>query len=115
MNDVEVITRFKPVRVRSPAHIRRIRTLPCSIPGCKGQPVDPHHLKCSPEGGGTVVASDIWAVPLGRWCHHDAAATDGVHATGREADWWGKHGLDPIAIAERHAEASRCLGILPRL
>lgn len=108
----EVTPNFKQPRVRSKAHLARIKTLPCSIPGCKGQPVDPHHLKIGPEGGGTVVASDIWAVPLGRWCHHDAAAPDGVHRTGKEAEWWAKHNLDPIALAKHHADVSRRMGIL---
>jgi hypothetical protein len=47
----------KPVRLRSPVHLRRLMTLRCTIPGCSGWPVDPHHLKCGPEGGGSVRAS----------------------------------------------------------
>lgn len=112
MNEFQVTPMFKTKRVRSRKHLERLKMMPCSIPGCKGQPVDAHHLKCGPEGGGSVVASDIWAVPLGRWCHHDAIAPDGVHRTGNERDWWARHGLDPLAIAEHHAAVSRALGIL---
>lgn len=96
----DVVTRFKVPRVRSPKHLARLKTLPCCICGSRVQ-VDPHHLKIGPEGGGTVTASDRWTVPLGRFCHHDAAAPDGVHRTGREADFWARHAIDPLALAER--------------
>lgn len=91
----------RPGRLRSPLHLKRLRTLPCSVPGCRGWPVDAHHLKCGPEGGGTVRASDNYAVPLCHFGHHVAGAKDGVHATGREADWWHAKGLDPLSIASR--------------
>lgn len=113
MSEAEVTPRFKIERVRSRSHLDRLKTLPCSITGCKRQPVDPHHLKCSPEGGGSVVAGDNWAVPLCRYGHHDAAAPDGVHRTGNEVAWWVRHGLNPLAIARHHAEVSRALGLLP--
>jgi len=48
-----------------------------------------------------VTAGDDWVVPLGRYCHHDAAARDGVHKTGDEVSWWERQGIDPIALAER--------------
>lgn len=114
----EVTTRFKAERVRSRRHLDRIKNLPCCIPLCRRGPVDPHHLKCGPEGGGTVRASDIWAVPLCRM-HHDAAYPRSVHS-GRdlrdrpcsEVGWWAAMHLNPLAIARAHAEASRALGIL---
>ncbi len=112
---VEVVTRFKIARVRSPRHLARIKTLRCSIPGCKGQPVDPHHLKCGPEGGGSVVAGDQWAVPLCRYGHHDAAGRDGVHRTGKEAEWWARHGIDPIKWAEHLWAETQAIQKSPKL
>lgn len=97
---MEIETRFKTKRVRSRRHLDWVKSLPCSVPGCKGSPVDPHHIKIGPEGGGTVRASDRWVVPLGRFCHHDAAAFDGVHRTGNEAAWWARHSIDPVSLAE---------------
>ena len=110
----EVQPRFKAERVRSEKHLARIKRQRCSIGNCWGKPVDAHHLKCGPEGGGSVVASDCWAVPLCRWGHHVASARDGVHSTGDERAWWTKHGIDPIALAEYYAETSRAMGLLPK-
>lgn len=93
---------LKQPRIRDRGHLDRLKTLACSIPGCRRGTIDPHHIKCGPEGGGSVVASDSWALPLCRWGHHDAEAPDGVHRTGDEALWWAKHGLDPIALAQGH-------------
>jgi hypothetical protein len=90
-----------PERLRSRRHLARLRLLPCCIPGCRGWPVDAHHLKCGPERGGTVRASDNFAVPLCRWTHHTAASRAGVHAAGNEAAWWRAHNLDPLVIASR--------------
>ena len=96
---MNVVTRFKTPRIRSGQHLAWIRTLPCVVPGCQGKS-EPHHLKCGPEGGGTVTASDVWAVPVCRR-HHDAAYPDGLHRYGREMDWWNRLGIDPIAYADR--------------
>jgi hypothetical protein len=112
MDVTEVEPRFKVKRIRSAKHLAWIRSLDCSIPGCRRQPVDPHHLKCGPEGGGTVVASDCWAVPLCRWVHHDAISPSAVHATGDEAGWWRSRGIDPIALARSLAARSQALGQL---
>lgn len=104
----EVVTRFKQPRLRSPAHLAWIRTLRCCVRGCYF-PSEPHHLKCGPQGGGSVVAGDDWAVPVCRQ-HHDAAYPDGLHRHGREMVWWHSKGLDPIAIASWLAFLSRCHG-----
>lgn len=92
--------RFKVERIRSEKHLAWIRGLRCSIPGCVRRPVDAHHLKCGPEGGGSVVASDCWAVPLCHFGHHVSGAVDGVHKTGDESGWWARHRIDPIRLAE---------------
>lgn len=110
----DVVTRFKVARIRSKPHIRRLRSLPCSIPGCCQQPVDAHHLTFGAEAKARgMKASDHFTVPLCRWVHHNAASKFGVHATGNEREWWAKHGLDALALARSHANVSRALGILP--
>lgn len=105
---MDVTPMFKVPRIRAPRHLVWIRTLPCVVPGCWFT-AEPHHLKCGPEGGGSVVASDCWAVPVCRQ-HHDAAYPDGLHRFGREMVWWERHHLDPIVIACWLAFLSRCAG-----
>jgi hypothetical protein len=52
-------------RIRSPAHMAYIKTLPCSVRGCRREPVDVHHLTCSPEPKAhSLKADDNWTVPL---------------------------------------------------
>lgn len=93
---------LKTERIRVPAHGAWLRTLPCSIPGCRGAPVDNHHLTCSPEGKGRGIrAGDNWQVPLCRNRHHLASALDGVHRDGNERAWWEAKRIDPLALAER--------------
>lgn len=92
----------KPVRHRSPAHLKRLRTLPCCIPGCKGQPVIAHHLTCSPQPKARgLKAGDQWAVSLCERTHHSAQSMVGVHHVGLEREWWASKGIDPIALAAR--------------
>jgi hypothetical protein len=95
-----VITR--PVRLRSRIHLRRLETLRCTIPGCTGWPVDPHHLThIQPKGRG-IKASDSLAVPLCRYRHHLATSREAVHAAGNERRWWADQGIDPEPIAAMH-------------
>lgn len=103
----DVVSNFKTPRVRDRRHIERIKELPCSFPLCRRGQIDPHHLKCGPEGGGSVRASDSYAVPLCR-THHDAAYARSVHSgkdiRGRdcnEAGWWAALNIDPIKLAAR--------------
>lgn len=103
MTDVAPIPKI--VRIRSPRHLARIKAMPCSVTLCGRSPVDPHHLKCGPEGGGSVRASDCWVLPLCR-IHHDAAYPKSVHS-GRdianrscdEAGWWRALGINPVRLA----------------
>jgi hypothetical protein len=89
-------------RIRSPAHMRYIGSLPCSVPGCRREPVDVHHLTCSPEGKARgLKAGDNYVVPLCHGTHHVAEARDGVHRAGNERTWWAAKRIDPIALAER--------------
>jgi hypothetical protein len=89
------------VRFRSAAHLNRLRKLACTIPGCRGTPVDPHHLTHLERRGMGLKSSDQFAVPLCRWVHHSATSNDGVHHVGDEASWWEARGIDPAPIAAR--------------
>jgi hypothetical protein len=91
----------KTERLRSPRHLAWIRTLPCTIPDCWRQPVDPHHLThIQPKGRG-LRASDALTVPLCRWGHHSATSATGVHHVGDERAWWLRWQINPVAIAAR--------------
>lgn len=93
----------RPIRLRSRVHLRRLETLCCTIPGCAGWPVDPHHLThIQPKARG-LKASDSLTVPLCRWRHHLAVSPVAVHATGNnERAWWAAHDIDPEPIAAMH-------------
>ncbi len=54
----------KPERLRSPKHLRRLRSLSCIIPKCRRQPVDPHHLTFVQPKGKGLRAGDQFAIPL---------------------------------------------------
>jgi hypothetical protein len=75
------------VRFRSPPHLARLRKLACTIPGCRGFPVDAHHLTHVTQNGMGLKASDANAVPLCRWRHHSATSNEGVHHVGDEFAW----------------------------
>ena len=91
-------------RVRASAHLDWVRTLPCAAPRCRHHGrSEAHHLTCSPDPKAMASkAGDRWAVPL---CppHHGQ-----LHAAGDERAWWAGLGVDPIEIAERLWEMSRC-------
>lgn len=91
----------RPERLRSPLHLKRLRTLPCCIPGCRGWPFDAHHLThVQPKARG-LRSGDQYTTPLCRWTHHTAGSPAGVHATGNEAEWWRKKNIDPVALAAK--------------
>lgn len=111
---VDVITRFKVLRVRCEPHLVWVRTLPCAVCFCRGRYlVVAHHLTCSPEPKARgLKAGDNWTVPL---CgiHHDPRSGCSVHAYKMsERAWWADFGLDPLVIAQKVAARSRALGIL---
>lgn len=93
--------RPRPLRFRSPRHLRWLSTLACTIPGCRGGPVDPHHLMFAQPRAKGLKVGDQYAVPLCRWRHHSATSREGVHAAGNERDFWARHGVDPERIAAR--------------
>lgn len=90
-----------PERLRSRRHLARLRLLPCCIPGCRGWPVDAHHLTHAQPRARGLRVGDQYATPLCRWTHHSATSRAGVHASGNEAAWWRAHNLDPLPIAAR--------------
>jgi hypothetical protein len=93
--DKSALVIAEPIRLRSKAHLDWIRSLPCSVPGCRHHSAA-HHLTISPEGKGRGVrAGDDWAVPL---CHGHHQGQGSVHFMGDEADWWKRLGIDPIAL-----------------
>jgi hypothetical protein len=89
------------VRFRSAAHLARLRKLACTIPGCRGTPVDAHHLRHLQANGTGLKPSDALTVPLCRWKHHSATSNEGVHHVGSEAEWWAARNIDPEPIAAR--------------
>lgn len=97
---IEVTPNFKTPRIRDADYLDHIRGMRCVVPGCYAGPIHPHHLKCGPEGGGSVKASDCWAIPMCFAQHrqlHD-------HPYGERA-WWRMVGIDPIAWCRREWEA----------
>lgn len=89
----------KPDRLRSPAHLARLRTLPCCIPGCRGRNVVGHHLTHAQPKARGLKTGDQYAVAL-CFAHHDPRSRMSVHFHGGEESWWLARGVDPIAVAE---------------
>lgn len=86
-------------RIRCPAHLKWIRTLPCAVPGCRLSEIQAHHLTCGPEPKArSLKASDVWALPCCR-THHDPNSHGSIHHNGAEREWWAIRGVDPIARA----------------
>ncbi|MDR3534007.1 MAG: hypothetical protein P4L90_26005 [Rhodopila sp.] len=90
----------KPVRIRSERHLRWIRTLRCSVPGCFRTDIISHHLTIAQPKARGLKAGDQFAVPLCEGLHHAAEARCGVHRVGDERAWWAQWGLDPVKLAE---------------
>jgi hypothetical protein len=97
----DVVTRFKVARVRSPAHLERLRLLPCCVPGCNRRPVDAHHITFAQLSARGLKVSDEFVVPLCHWVHHDPRSAESVHFVGNERNWWTRQGTDPLKLAEQ--------------
>lgn len=91
----------KTERVRSPRHLAWVRSLPCSVQGCKGRDIQAHHVR---KGAGTALKpGDAFTVPLCFYHHHE----------GDNSGWRTfevKHGLDLSEIAARLWAESRDIG-----
>lgn len=83
--------RTKGGRLRSPAHLKKVRNMPCVI--CGNHPSDPHHLKSvgHPIGVG-IKNGDDYTIPLCRRHHEE------LHMTGSESLFLSLHGIDPMLI-----------------
>ena len=82
-----------PRRLRDPAHLKYVASLPCLV--CGRTPSHAHHLRLiQPRSLGSK-PSDEWTVPL---CpiHHRA-----LHDAGREEEWWQAREIDAKTEAER--------------
>ncbi len=98
-------------RVKDPAYLAWIRTLPCAVagPDCHG-PVEAAHVRYSDAAVGRVNAglqvkpSDRpWSLPLCRRHHREGPKAQ--HA-GAERAWWLSHGIDAsvlcLALSKRY-------------
>lgn len=81
-------------------HLEWIRKLPCAVTGARGtteaahvRMASPRHAK--PETGMQQRPDDRWVVPLSAKAHRGPG---GQHDHD-EAQWWAKHGIDPIELA----------------
>ncbi|HEV2161863.1 MAG TPA: DUF968 domain-containing protein, partial [Stellaceae bacterium] len=88
--DVAIII---PRRLRDPAHLKYVASLPCLI--CGRTPAHAHHLRFAQLRSLGSKPSDEWTVPL---CpiHHRS-----LHDAGREEEWWQAKEIDAKAEAER--------------
>lgn len=82
----------EPKRIRSKEHLKFVAKQPCLI--CGRQPSHAHHIRFAQPRALASKVSDEFVVPL---CaiHHGA-----LHRVGDEKEWWNKHSIDPLAIAE---------------
>lgn len=78
--------RIKPGRVEDPAHLTRVRALPCCV--CGATPSEAHHVRDGQVGAGQK-AGDDEAIPL---CfHHHRTGPEAFHAIGTRA-WEATYG-----------------------
>lgn len=97
---VEVVTRFKVLPIRCPAHLALVRSWGCCVPFCTRCPIHAHHVTTVGAGGGDDATVGLC------WWHHAQ-----WHRLGRRT-WADLHGLDLVAIAGWNAFHSRYLGVL---
>ncbi len=91
--------RIKRPRQMAPEHLRFIHGLPCLICGTPGEAAHvrygsiPHGKR--PTGAGER-PSDRWTVPICPAHHREGPDAQHNH---NEADWWRRHGIDPLIVA----------------
>jgi ERF superfamily len=86
-----VLTINKPVRERDRNHLRFVASQPCLV--CGRRTSDAHHIKFAEQRAMGRKVSDKFTVPVCRLHHRE------LHRRGDERAWWGKQGIDPLAIA----------------
>ena len=69
---------------------------------CGRQPSDPHHIRFAQQRALGRKVSDEFTVPLCRIHHRE------LHRKGDEAAWWKSVNIDPMPIALRLWQHSRC-------
>lgn len=90
------------VRVRSPEHLRWIKTHKCLVDDCDDGPIDPHHVGDAATAGMALKSDDYLTVPLCR--HHHI---DEVHGINKGAKWFEtEYDLDLREAALWFAERS---------
>jgi hypothetical protein len=83
----------RPRRLRDKRHREFVAAQPCVV--CGRQPSDAHHLRfAQPRALGRKV-SDEFTVPLCRVHHRE------IHRTVKEAQWWTRLGIEPMALARK--------------
>jgi hypothetical protein len=90
--DKSVLTISEPRRYRNKAHLKFVAAQACLV--CGRQPADPHHVAFAQPRALGRKASDEFTVPLCRTHHRE------LHRSGNERNWWAKHNLNPLAVAE---------------
>jgi hypothetical protein len=90
--------------MKSPAHLRWVRSLPCCVPGCHvAIGVHAHHVRSASVAGTGMKPSDRWAVPL---CSEH-------HSEGHLMGWMtfeAHYKLDLTGIARLLAQTSPAIG-----
>jgi len=87
---------FKVRRVRSLAHLNRVRGMYCLV--CGNPPRNhAHHITYSEKSGMGLKVGDQWTVPLCPICHHE------LHTCKYgEKLFWIQNGIDPIEKAKEY-------------
>jgi hypothetical protein len=83
----------KPRRRRDKIHRQFVSAQACIV--CGRRPSDAHHLRFAQARALGSKVSDEFTVPLCRSHHRE------LHRAGDEIRWWGRFGIDPIAIADK--------------
>lgn len=76
----------------SAKHLRLIRSLPCSVPGCYQSPIHAHHVRTAANSGTGLKPDDRMAVPL---CFEHHAE---IHHIGKRT-FEHKYGVDLRQVA----------------
>lgn len=79
-------------RIKSPAHCKWVRSHHCSVPECKGMPIEAAHVRTGTDGAMGRKPSDRWVISLCRDHHRQQ------HAMG-EPEFERIHGIDMKEIA----------------
>lgn len=87
-----VVPITRPVRRRSPHHLKHVMGQPCLI--CARTPSDAHHLRFTQPRAMSSKVSDEYTVPLCRTHHRQ------LHHSGDEVGWWIAMEIDPLPIAQ---------------